>query len=354
MSATPEGVESIHERLKAKLAPEESVELSVEDTSEEELEAVLVEGDDVSEAEGEEESVEAEPSEVEAQEVEPSEESTDSIELSHIAEYLGTAEDQLTVNDDGDLMVRTKIDGQEGQAKFSDLLKSYQLEGHLNKQSTELAESQKALQTKLSEADGQLAQKVQQLEDLSQLAYNELLTDYNKVNWDELRTDDPGEFSAKQTDFQNRQNQIASLYQKAVDQRSELTATDSQVSQEKISEETAKLVKTFPSWSDNAVQSKEWAEIGEYAITQGMTAESYAKNVDSSIVIAFSKAKQFDALQKKSTKVTKLVKKVPKIAKPGSTASKIPNAQARTDKLRKQLKRDGGGKALHELLLAKV
>lgn len=354
MSATPQGVEeSIHDRLMAKMAPSEPSEpVSAEETEElSELEAVeeSVEADEVPEAiEAEEESVEAEPSEVEAQEQEPS------VELSHIAEYLGASEDQFTVSDDGDLLVKTKIDGEEGQAKFSDLLKSYQLEGHLNKQSTELAESQKALQTKLAESDGQVAQKIQQLEDLSQLAYNELLADFNKVNWDELRADDPAEWSAKQTDFQNRQSQIANLYQKAQDQRSELPATD-EIPQELIAEESAKLLTVFPEWKDPEVLQKEWSRTGDYAATQGFSPEKYQTTVDHSLIVMMEKARQFDAIQKESQKVTKLVRKAPKLAKPGSTASKIPSAQAKQDKLRKQLKRDGGkGKALHELLLDRV
>jgi len=360
MSATQSGVEeSIHDRLMAKMAPsepsepiaapEESADVDLEAQAEEvEATEETTETVEVTEVE---ESVEAEPSEIEAQEQEPSD--TQEIELSHIAEYLGANEDQFIVSDDGDLMVKTKIDGKEGQAKFSDLLKSYQLEGHLNKQSTEVAETQKALQSKLAEADGQLAQKVQQLEDLSQLAYNELLSDFNKVNWDELRADDPAEWSAKQTDFQNRQSQIANLYQKAQDQRGELAATD-EVSPEKIAEEKAALLQAFPEWSDDAKHQKGWVEIGEYAMTKGYTSEEYQSTADHRLIVMMDKARQFDALNKESSKVTKLVRKAPKIAKPGSTAAKIPSKQAEAEKLRKQLKRDGGGSALHELLLKKV
>jgi len=66
------------------------------------------------------------------------------------------------------------------------------------------------------------------------------------------------------------------------------------------------------------------------------------------------KARKFDSLNKESQKVTKLVRKAPKIAKPGSTASKVPSAKQAQDKLKAKLKRDGGGEALHELLLSRV
>jgi len=250
-------------------------------------------------------------------------------------------------------MVKTKIDGVDGQAKFSDLLKSYQLEGHLNKQSTELAETQKALQSKLAESDGQLAQKVQQLEDLSQLAYNQLLTEYNSINWAELRADDPAEWSAKQTDYQNRQTEIANLYQKAQDQRGELTATDA-ISQDRLTEESTKLVQAFPTWTDQSVLQKEWSEIGKYAVSQGMSDSDYANTIDSSLIVMMNKAKQFDALQKESTSVTKRVRKAPKIAAPGSTASRIPSSQMEAQKRLQKIKRDGGGNALHEELMSRL
>ena len=353
MSATQQGVEeTIHDKLMATLASSEE-SAAVEEETTEETEAV--EGADVPEdvieleTESEEtDSNEAETLEVDAQESEPS------VELSHIAEYLGATEDQLTVNDDGDLMVRTKIDGVDGEAKFSELLKSYQLEGHLNKQSTELAETQKALQSKLNEADAQLAQKVQQLEDLSQLAYNDLLTDYNAVNWDDLRADDPAEYAAKKADYQNRQTQISSLYQKALDQRGELAATDTEGLKVKLAEEKQSLLKAIPDWTDPDKYQKGWTEAGTYAQTLGFSSEEFNSTADHRVLVLLDKARQFDELQKGSAKVTKRVRKAPKIAKPGSTAAKIPSKLANEQKLLKQLKRDGGGNALHELLLAKV
>lgn len=349
MSATPQGVEtSIHDQLMAKLTPEmESAEPVV---SEEIHEEDDLDTEELEEQSSDDESVEAEPSDIEAQDQEPSE----TIELSHIAEYLGANEEQFIVDDDGQLFVRTKIDGEEGRAKFSELLKSYQLEGHLNKQSTELAEAKKALQSKLTEADEQLVQKVQQLETLSQLAYNDLLSDYNKINWEELRADDPAEYTAKQMDFQNRQTQIGNLYQKAIDQREQLSATDSTLSQEKIAEESAKLLQAYPAWKDQSTLQKEWSQIGEYAISQGLNPDDYKNTVNSSLIIMMDKARKFDALNKESETVTKRVRKAPKIAAPGSTAARIPSEQAKKDKLRAQLKRDGGGKALHELLLERV
>ena len=339
MSATLTDVEDIHSKLMEKLAPQEP----------EKEEPALQAAEESQETEEPLEN-EAEPLEAEAQESEPSE----SIELSHIAEYLGANEDQFTTNEDGDLMIRTKIDGNEGQAKFNDILKSYQLEGHLNKQSTELAETQKTLQSKIAEANEQLTSKVQQLEDLSQIAYNELLTDYNKVNWDELRADDPAEFAAKKTDYQVRQTQIASLYQKAQDQRQEIQATDTEGLKEKIQDEGKKLLKAIPDWTDSEKYQKGWSDTGAYAQSMGFSKEEFSSTVDHRMIVILNKARQFDELQKGTPEITKKVRKAPKIAKPGSTATKVTTDQVKNQKLKAQLKRDGGGKALHEILLGRV
>ena len=354
MSATQQGVEtSIHDRLMGVIAPEPEQETAVSEDIAEETEDLEAEAPEaVTDEVAEEVSVEAEPSEIEAQDGEPSD--VQEIELSHIAEYLGATEDQFTVSDDGSLMVKTKIDGVEGQAKFSDLLKSYQLEGHLNKQSTEVAETQKALQSKLAEADQQIAEKVQQLESLSQLAYNDLLSEYNKIDWAELRANDPAEYTAKQMDFQNRQAQIGNLYQQAIDQREALSATDQAKMQEKIAEESTKLLQAYPAWSNPEVLQKEWKATGEYAARNGYSPEDYQSITDHRVLIALDKARKFDSLNKESQKVTKLVRKAPKIAKPGSTAAKIPSKQAADQKLKAQIKRDGGGKALHEYFLSKI
>lgn len=348
MSATQQGVEDIHAKLMAKLAPtEEPAEPIVDEETEVDPEVdpeVIQEDNPVREEEpSEDDDTEGE---------EPSEAPT--IELSHIAEYLGVESDKFDVSDDGELLVKTKIDGEEGRAKFSDLLKSYQLEGHLNKQNTETAELKKSLQSKIAEADAQLAQKAQQLEALSQIAYNELMTEYSSIDWNDLRADDPAEYAAKLADYQNKQARIADLYQKAIDQRKDISAHGDVDMNEKAEKERAALLAAIPDWVEPEKYKKGWTENSDYAQSLGFTSDEINSVLDHRFIVLLDKARQFDALNKGKPEIANRVRKAPKIAKPGSTANTVPSKVAKEQKLKQQLKRDGGGNALRELLLSRV
>jgi len=349
MEATQEGA-SIHDRIMSVLETEEPKKQAVEAEAEQvEVKAEQSAETDEAESTDKAESETSEETDNETQDVEAEEEG-EPLGLDVIAQYLGIEMDKLDSDDDG-LYVKTKIDGEEGKAKFTDILKSYQLEGHLNKQNMEVAEQKKALQAKIAEYNQQLTEKLQQAEDLSQLAYNDLLTEYNSVNWNELRTDDPAEYAAKLADYQNRQAKIAQAYQDTQNQRQALKATDEESLKAKVQEESQKILEKFPAWSNPETYKKEWGEISSYAQSQGFSKEDVDATIDHRMYVLLDKARRFDELSKGSKKVENIVRKAPRIAKPGSTATKIPTAEKELGDLQKQIKKAGGGQAVRDYLL---
>jgi len=335
---------SVHEKILAKLGgdPLED-ETQAEPEVTESVDDVTLEtaADEIEDDSGETPEVE---SEVEGE--------PQAIGLDAIADYLGVDIDKLDIGDDG-LLIKTKVDGEEGRAKFADMLKSYQLEGHLNKQNMEVAEQKKALQAREAEINQRLDDGLRQAEELSKIAYNELLSDYNSINWQELRSDDPAEYSAKMTDFQTRQSTIAQAYQNAVDQRSEITTTDTKALEAKAQEESRKLLQAFPKWSDPEVLNSEITKIGGYAKNLGFSDEDIRSINDHRVYILLDKAAKYDALEKKSPAIENKVRKAPKIVRPGSTATHTPNSERKLADLKQQIRKTGGGKSVRDYLLEK-
>ena len=250
------------------------------------------------------------------------------LSVDDIAAALGIESDKLDVDEDGNLYMKTKVDGIEGKAKHADLLKSYQLEGHLNKRNMEVAEKQKAIDAKLAEIDTQAKAKVEQLDAYVKMNQGQLNHEYSSVNWQELRASDPGEYSAKMAEFQIRQAQINEALNFVEHQKGEVKTQREQ-------RERARLVEVLPEWKDEAVASKERTEIASYVKSKGISPEiaDYADGVS-----LLRKAMMFDKMQSARPEIEKKVRIAPKLVKPGQAQTKAERAGVDRAQLKQAVK----------------
>lgn len=307
------------------------------------------------EPKGESEEVTAEVEEPEAEQ-EPKDDVQDEgeeshLEISHLANYLGVDEDRLDVDEDGTVYVKTKIDGEEGRAKFQDLVKSYQLEGHLNKQNMEVAEQKKALQAKIAEVEQQATQRVQQLESLTKLAWDELNREYNAVNWQELRQYDPAEYAAKLADFQQRDARIRSALSHLDQEKSQSEQVKQAKLAEKLAESEKLVLQSIPEWMNQEVANRDVAKLKEYLPKAGFTLDENDYLTDHRFVVMLRKAMLYDDLQQSKDIVTKKVVKAPKLVKPGSPQTKQERDGKTITALKSTIKKSGGDKGIEEYLL---
>lgn len=342
--ATQQGA-SVQERLEALLAAEEAP-LQPEAAPEQ---------DDEPEAAEEHEEPDADEDAAEDDE-EASEDAQESdeprIELSHLAEYLGIDEDKLAVDDDGKVCVRTKVDGEEGRAKLADLVKSYQLEGHLNKRNMEVAEQQKALQAKQAELEQQAQARLQQLDDLAKLAVQELQQDYQAVNWSDLEQNDPAEYARLQIKFQQRQQRLSQAMQQMQAERERVTQTQREAYQRHLREESQRLLQAIPEWVDEAVAKKERAEIRSFALETGFRAEEVDNIADHRVVKLLRDAMRYRTLQQSKAEVTKKVRTAPKLVRPGQAPNPKEQAAQNLSKLKSAVRKSGGKEGIEALLIA--
>lgn len=340
--ATQEGA-STQDRLMAYLAPEPEAEAPETEEAEAVAEAPVEEAD---EAEAAEEG-EPEESEDDAQE----EDGEERIGLDDLAEYLKLDADKLDVDDDGSIYVKTKVDGEEGRATLAELIKSYQLEGHLNKQNMEVAEAKKSLQAKIAEAEQQAQARIQHLDTLAQVAVQQFQQDYQQVDWNGLRSEDPAEYAAKQAEFQQRQAQLQHLYQQVEQQRQGTQQQTQAQMQERLAEERQALARVLPEWSDPAVAAKEQQAIRDWGTQAGFSKEELGQVVDHRHVVLLRKAMLYDQLQSSKPEVTKKVRRAPKLTKPGQTQQKD-SAAASRQKLKAAVRKSGGKQGVAQYLLA--
>lgn len=330
--------EDVQERLEAYLSQElgEPEDEAPQEVSEETQ-------DDESEADDStEEAAEAEDTEDES---EADDAQTESLELSDLAEYLGLEQDRLDVGDDGELRVKTKVDGEEGTAKLADLIKSYQLEGHLNKQNMEVAEQKKALAQKQEQFETQMQEKLNQAEDLIKISWQQLESESNTEQLDRQLAEgeiSEGEYALQKMRFQEKQNKLAQMYQQIQQERQQYSGVSEERRQQTLAEEQQKLYQAIPEWQDPDTAKKERNEIMQYAKAIGFRDEEVSSFTDHRAVVALRKAMMFDNLQKSKPDLSKKVKRAPKITKPGQPKSKEESGDKKVKDLRRSIKKSGG------------
>ena len=104
-----------------------------------------------------------ESEEIVSEEEEVTEEAEEEVEGEDAVEETATQEPDTYTADDLDLdaKVKVKIDGEETDVSFADLIKGYQTDAHLSKQGRELGEARKALDKEREEKLGELDKMAQ-------------------------------------------------------------------------------------------------------------------------------------------------------------------------------------------------
>jgi hypothetical protein len=299
-------------------------------------------------------------SELEDDDEESSEPSEGEYSLADVAEVLGLDEKDVTVDEDGNLLFKTKIDGKVSTVSLADLKKGYQMESSYTQRSQALAEEKKEFETIREQVAERLATQLQQAEGLAQMMYHELTKEYESVNWDELRQYDPAEYTAKRYDFEQRQKQLQQAAQYATVVQQQQQEHYKHVAQEALAEQWNKMIENNPQWSDQDMYTKDMTAMRNFASERyGFTDEDFAEVRDARLIELIKDAMAFNQGKKTTQQVTqkKVKRQAPKLqrAKNGQFMSK---KTSKLDKLVKAAKSAKGGNkrdleasAVTELLL---
>ncbi len=312
------------------------------------------------EANQEETEAVAETPEVETPEDIPEDEAVEEYELdaAAVASMLDIEEDSIAISDDGKISLNTKIDGESGRANLAELLKSYQLEGHVNKRSMELADQRKQFDTERETAVQAFNERLTVVDQLITQNENQILAEYQGINWAELEANDPGRFAAMQQKYGVRYQQVQQAKEQAnqvlARQRQEMAQRQGQAQQQVLSQEREALVAARPSWSDQAAFETDRAAIIDYGKTHGLTEEELMGITDHRFLLILDDARKVGQIQKKAEIAKKKVKRVPKVLKPGAAQSKQQQRKTKQSTLRQQVKKTGSIDDVAALLLDRM
>lgn len=348
MEATQTGAtdsNDIHQRILGILdAPEPSKPEPVQEAAE--TEGVT----EQAETEGDEPEVKAESTKTEQP-------ATDAVELPDsfdgLAEAIGVEPDKLK-----GLKVRVKIDGEEASVPLAEVLKSYQLEGHVNRKSMELAEQRKAFEAEAQQKQTELQTRLQQTNALLTNVEQSMLSQFNAINWDELRQTDPAEFAAKRQEFAESYQRVQAAKQQVLTEAQRMQAEQQRIAQtqlyEALKREHSALLDKLPDWKDEGKAKAEKDAIRSYLAQSGFSNDELSNVADHRAILLARKAMLYDQMQGKKPELTKKVINLPRVQKPGATKTKAEMKAEQQAQLRAKIRKSGDTRDVAKFLLNRI
>ena len=274
----------------------------VEDTEEEKDEEAAAEDDD-----GKEEAEETESAEADDENV-------------TWASALGVPENRIVTDDEGNLAgVNVKIDGKLATVGMNDLIQSYQTSKSNTQKSQTLSEERKEFEGIRDTAAQTYQRRLQEVGKLTEYLMGKVKGDYEKIDWDRLRVENPGEWAAQVQDFQQRQTELQQVLSAANEDTNvhsqELDGKSTEKKNSLLREQAEKLQDANPTWADPKVASREFTEIGGFVTNQyGFSDQEFAGVMDARLIqmaqdaMKFRQGKQVAALKLKGKPVPKFQK----------------------------------------------
>jgi hypothetical protein len=328
---------SVHDRLKAAIftAPEPQPDPERPAVNESAVaEQIEAKESEPAKAEAPEPEVESEPQEAARDDAQPEAE-LNSVE--ELAEALGWDLDKVLGLD-----VKTKIDGKESKQRLRDIIKSHQLEGHLNQKLMTHAEEKKAFETERQNFIQTSQHKLQQVDAAVQIATKMLEGEFSKVDWQALQDTDPLTFNQKYVEFQQRQAQLNNIANLLGQERSTAQQQAAAQQQAYLQEQMQLMETKIPEWGEKARREKDLTEMAPvFKDTYGITEQELRGLSDHRELLVIRDAWQWQKLQKAKPAIVNKVRTAPKLLKPGTPQSKAANDNLQLQQAGQRLRASG-------------
>ena len=277
-----------------------------------------------------------------------SEESTEEVEESDEEDttwgsVLGVDEDKLQIDEDGNLTgINVKVNGESSTVNMEELITRYQKDKSVTARSQVLAEERKTFDQQREQLATEYKSKLENTELLTNYLGNQLVQEFEGINWEELRANNPAEYAAAKQDYSAKAQELKQA-QEAI-QQEKMQLSEAQKA-EFNNKRTAHLKTQFdaviannPTWEDATVRQSALSDFASFASDQyGYTANEFESINDARLYEVLKDAKAFRDGVKSA--IPKINKKVPKFQKSNGKARK---RVSKLDKLTKRAKATTG------------
>ncbi len=254
----------------------------------------------------------------ESPDVEPEDEideTDDDDGLAAFAEELGLDADKLALNDDGEIVVSLKVNGKDEKVALKEAISQTQYSKANEEKARNLAEERKTFESERQQVASAYQAQLQQIQGLGEMLQNKLNQEFQSIDWDRLRVTDPAEWTAKQVEFQQRNQELQQagqmLGQQMRAQQEQMAQVEAQERAEILQTERAAMVESNPDWADESKMKDGLTEIVNYAKEVGFSDDELQEVIYSRHVNVLKKAMLYDKGQTVAEK--KVQKQAPKM-----------------------------------------
>lgn len=256
--------------------------------------------------------------------------------LSELADATGYELDKML-----DLALPVKIDGKEGTARLRDLVKSYQLDGHINQKLASLDTDRKTFESKRGESERAVAERLLKLDAGSMTLERALKAEFAAVDWQRLQTEDPMQFNSQWVAYQQRYQVLDDISKQIANERAQFQTQQTEQQKAWLAEQRNLLFAKVPEWSEDKRRNQDKAEIVEYLKDYGITKEEFEQIGDHRQLLVVRDALKWRQLQKSRPLALNKVKAAPKLLKPGTPQSRAVVEGLASKRERETLKQSG-------------
>lgn len=237
--------------------------------------------------------------------------------LKELADAIGWDIDKVS-----DLELPVKIDGKEGTARIRDLVRSYQLDGHINQKLATLDTDRKTFESKKVEHERATHERLLKLDAGVKTLERALMGEFAAVDWTKLQTEDPARFNSEYVAYQQRYAVMQDIANQIAAEQKQYQAQQAEAAKAKFDEEFKLLQAKVPEWTDTGRRNKDKAEIVEVLKDYGISKEEFESLADHRQLLVVRDAVAWRKLQKSKPATLNKVKAAPKLLKPGTQQSR--------------------------------
>ena len=241
----------------------------------------------------------------------------------------------------GDTVFRVKVDGEDKEVTLDDLRSGFSFRDHNTRVSQKLATERKEFETEAASVRQERQVYGQRLAEVDDFLTRALP---QEPDWAKLEKENPQQFATEHAKFERRKQEIAAVRSER-QTVAEAQATDlQQVYQQRLVEESEKLMAAIPEWADDKVRSNEHREMIEFLVGVGFSAEEAQATDDHRIVLLIRDAKRYRDLKTRGRDVVAGKKK----RKPTKAPLRPGSASQRTQGRKTSAQAKGARKRLAE------
>ena len=280
--------------------------------------------------------------------------------VDELAEIIGIEVDDLLSR----VTVDTLVDGEPGSITLADMKKGHQLESSFTRKNQAFVSRVKNWEAERESQRTQIADHFAKATTALNMAQQQLYSDYQSINWDQLGKENPAEWTKKRQELGERQARLNQAMQQTTAQiqqaKEQQQRQEEEARENRYAEQHELLMAAVPTWKKSEQKRvKEGTQIAEYLVREiGFTPEEIENLEDHRLILLGRAALGLSGPSKQKLNLAKKkVDEVKKFVRPGNGQDRRDQGKRaftkRAEEAKATLKKTGATHDAAQALLAR-